>query len=72
MRGFFNREYFIERIEHMAENATYTSVYPAVSLAPRQRFVSRGVYIARFRPDGDGALVAVTDWLVPGSSHRPK
>ncbi len=72
MRGFFNREYFLEGIEHMAENATYTSVYPALSLAPRQRFVSRGVYIARFGPDGDGALVAVTDWLVPGSSHRPK
>jgi hypothetical protein len=68
IRGFFNREFFIEGIEHMTENATYTSVYPGISLAPRQRFVSRGVYIAQFRPDGDGALVAVTDWLVPGSN----
>ncbi len=67
MRGFFNRDYLLERIEHMTENATYTSVYPSVSLAPGQRFVSRGAYIARFKPDGSGELVAVTDWLVPGS-----
>jgi hypothetical protein len=29
IRGFLNRELFLERIEHMTENATYTSVYPA-------------------------------------------
>lgn len=66
IRGFFNREFFIEGIEHMAENATYTSVYPGISLAPGQRFVSRGVFIAQFEPDGSDELVAVTDWLVPG------
>ena len=67
MRGFFNRDYLLERIEHMTENASYRSVFPGVSLAPGQRFVSRGAYIAQFQPDGAGDLVAVTDWLVPGS-----
>ncbi len=65
IRGFFNRELFLERIEHMAENATYTAIYPAVSLAPRQRFISRGVYIAQFQQEGDDTLVAVSDWFVP-------
>lgn len=66
IRGFFNREYFLESVEHMVDNASYTSVYPRVSLAPEQRFVSKGAYIAR-PSDGDGSLVEVTDWLIPGS-----
>lgn len=66
MSGFFSREYFLEAIEHMVDNATYTSVYPRISLAPDQRFVSKGAYIAR--PSEDGGLVAVTGWLIPGSN----
>ncbi|MDH3281145.1 MAG: hypothetical protein OEQ18_08445 [Gammaproteobacteria bacterium] len=42
IRGFCNREYFLERIEHTVDNACYTSVYPHVSLAPEQRFVFKG------------------------------
>jgi ABC-type branched-subunit amino acid transport system substrate-binding protein len=65
IRGFFSREYFLERIEHMVDNATYTSVYPRISLAPNQRFVSKGTYIAKLSEEGE--LVAVTDWLIPAS-----
>ncbi len=72
IRGFFNPEYFLERIEHMVDNATYTSVYPRLSLAPNQRFVSKGSYIAKLAKDGDGGLVAVTDWLIPGTTARQK
>jgi hypothetical protein len=67
IRGFFSREYFLERIEHMVDNATYTSVYPRISLAPNQRFVSKGAYIAKLSEDGE--LFAVTDWLIPGADH---
>ncbi len=67
IRGFFSREYFLERIEHMVDNASYTSVYPRISLAPNQRFVSKGCYIAQLPEQGNGQLVAVTDWLIPGS-----
>jgi hypothetical protein len=67
MRGFFNREYFLEGIEHMAENATFTSVYPGVSLAPGQRFISRGAYIAQFPATGSDDLAAVGAWIVPGT-----
>ena len=66
IRGFFNREYLLERIEHMAENATFTSVYPGVSLGPRQRFASRGAYIAQFASTGSDDLIPVGDWIVPG------
>ncbi len=67
IRGYFNRDYFLERIEHMVDSANYTSVYPRITLAPDQRFVSKGCYIAQLPKAGQGGLVAVTDWLIPGS-----
>jgi ABC-type branched-subunit amino acid transport system substrate-binding protein len=67
MRGYFSREYFLEQIEHMVDNAFYTSVYPRMSLAPGQRFVAKGCYIARLPGDGSGKLGAVSGWLIPGS-----
>ena len=66
IRGFFNRDYFLESIEHMVDTASYTSVYPHVSLAPNQRFVSKGCYIAQLSEDGSGEPVAVSGWLIPG------
>ena len=66
IQGYFDREFLLEGIEHMVDNANYTSVYPRMSLAPEQRFVSKGCYIARLSEDG--SLVAVTDWLIPGSN----
>jgi hypothetical protein len=60
---YFDRDFLIENIEHMVDNATYTSVYPNISLAPEQRFVSKGVRIGGF--DDSGRLTAVVDWLVP-------
>jgi len=73
MRGFFVRERLIETIEHMTDSASYTSVYPRISLAPGQRFLSTGAYIAQFRPE-DGTLAAVTDWHVPdsGAAMEPR
>ena len=67
IRGFFNREYFIERIEHMVDNANYTSVYPRISLAPNQRFVSKGCYIAQLELGEKARLRPVSDWLIPGA-----
>jgi hypothetical protein len=60
---YFNRDFFIEKIEHIVDNAIYTSVYPYMSLAPEQRFVSKGVRIGAF--GDDGRLVTVVNWLVP-------
>jgi len=66
IRIFFNRDFFIESLEHMVDNAVYTSVYPRMSLAPEQRFVSKGGKIARFDEENPDSLVTVVDWFVPG------
>ncbi|MCU7933392.1 MAG: cytochrome c [Candidatus Thiodiazotropha sp. (ex Dulcina madagascariensis)] len=64
IRGYFYRDYFIEKIEHMIDDVPYTSIYPRISLAPDQRFVSRGFYIAKIDKPG-GGLVSLTDWKAP-------
>ncbi len=64
IRGYFYRDYFIEKIEHMVDDLPYTSVYPRVSMAPGQRFASRGYYIARVDGKG-GNLVRVSEWKAP-------
>lgn len=60
----FSRDYFIERIEQMAETALSPSIYPRLSLGPGQRFASRGGYILGF-PQGAKTPVPVSDWLIP-------
>jgi hypothetical protein len=42
-----------------------TTMYPHLSLAPGQRFASRGAYIVRFANESGESLVRVTDWIVP-------
>ncbi len=66
IRGYFFRDYLLERIEHMIESAPYTSVYPHVSLAPGQRFAAKGGYIVKVSGGQNTVkLVAVTEWLTP-------
>jgi hypothetical protein len=65
IRGYFFKDYLIERIEHTVDNVPYTSVYPRISLAPGQRFAAKGGYITQFSPEKESKLVAVSDWLIP-------
>ncbi|MGB5679985.1 MAG: cytochrome c [Gammaproteobacteria bacterium] len=67
IQGYFNREFMLEGIEHMVDNANYTSVYPHMSLAPEQRFVSKGCYIAQLESGEKARLRAVSEWLIPGA-----
>jgi len=39
-----------------------------MSLAPKQRFVSKGVKIAKFDEDNVDELVTVVDWLIPDTN----
>jgi hypothetical protein len=62
LRDKFSREYMIEIVEHVAEKALETSVYPRLSLGPSQRFASKGAYILKLNKDG---IKQVGDWIVP-------
>ncbi len=64
IRGYFYSDYFIERIENMLDNAPYTSIYPRVSLAPGQKFVAKGGYIAKVSKKDPAKLTAVTGWII--------
>jgi hypothetical protein len=67
IQGYFDREFLLEGIEHMVDNANYTSVYPRISLAPNQRFVSKGGYIAQLEAGEKARLKSVSEWLIPGA-----
>jgi mono/diheme cytochrome c family protein len=61
---FFSRDYLLEKVEHMAENAVPPSSYPRLSLGPGQRFASKGSYILRYAPE-TGGFIPVGGWIVP-------
>lgn len=58
-----HRDYLVERIEDMLSVGTNSSAYPHLSLAPGQRFASKGAYIAGV--DKNGKLVTESEWIVP-------
>jgi hypothetical protein len=61
----FDREYLIERIQDMLERRILTGYYPRLTLAPGQRFASKGGFIVRFAEPDRVRLVADGDWIVP-------
>ena len=46
-----NREYLLERFEHMIDNTVYRSIYPHLSLGPDQRYASKGTYLIKASPE---------------------
>ena len=64
VKGYLFRDYFVEGIEHMVDNALFTSVYPRISLAPGQRFVSKGVNLIKFSDEENAKPILESDWLV--------
>jgi hypothetical protein len=61
----FVRDYLIERIEVMLEHRVITGYYPRLTLAPGQRFASKGGYVVHFADATGTKLVADGDWIVP-------
>jgi hypothetical protein len=65
----FVREYLVERVEDMLSHRILTGLYPRLSLAPGQRFASKGGYMVRFSGPAGRQLVAETDWVIPSFTH---
>jgi len=65
LRGNFSRDYFLEKIEHMVDRMLFTPAYDHKSLAPGQRFISKGAYIVSPPAAAGEKPVPVSDWIVP-------
>jgi len=65
MADNFARPYLIEQLQAQVGHHIITGYYPRLSLAPRQRFASKGGYLVHCRDAAGPALVAEGDWVVP-------
>jgi hypothetical protein len=65
MTDAFVRDYLVERVEDMLEHRLVTGYYPRLTLAPGQRFASKGGYLVRFADARGTRIAADGDWIVP-------
>lgn len=65
MADTFVRDYLVEIIEDMLERRVITGYYPRLTLAPGQRFASKGGYLVHFADASGIRIVADGDWIVP-------
>ena len=65
MTDAFVRDYLIERIQMALDHRALTGYYPRLSLAPGQRFASKGGYIVRFSDAEGPRIAALGDWITP-------
>ena len=64
MADTFVPDYLVERMQGMLDHRIITGYYPRLSLAPGQRFASKGGYLIHF-PEPGVQLATKQDWLVP-------
>lgn len=64
-RALASREYFIERIEHMASRSPHRSAYPAIRFDSGRRFGSDGCSVLKLPVTSGGLFKKVEPWIVP-------
>ncbi len=65
MLDSFVRDYLLERAEDMMGHRVLNAYYPRLSLAPGQRFASKGGYLVQFADGATPRIQTVTGWLTP-------
>jgi hypothetical protein len=65
MLDSFVRDYLIERMEMLLSHRLVNGFYPRLSLAPGQRFASKGGYLVHFLGTVGTRVQADGPWLVP-------
>jgi ABC-type branched-subunit amino acid transport system substrate-binding protein/mono/diheme cytochrome c family protein len=61
----FDRDYFLQRVEHVFDSLVTPAGYPKLSLGPNQRFAVKGSYVVPLGRVADGAPPAAAEWIVP-------
>jgi hypothetical protein len=65
MGDALSRDYFVETVEAMLEHQLIDGYYPRLSLAPNERFGSKGGYWVHFAAPAGSKILADTDWVTP-------
>jgi hypothetical protein len=61
----FVRDYLIERLEMLLDHRALTGYYPRLTLAPGQRFASKGGFMVRFADAQGPKVTPLSDWVTP-------
>jgi len=61
----FVRDYLIERVEMALDHRALTGYYPRLTLAPGQRFASKGGYMVRFTEPQGIKIEPLGEWTTP-------
>jgi hypothetical protein len=65
MRGSFTADFLVESMENMLEHQLVSGYYPALALAPSERFASKGGYLVHFASPAGTKVVPDTEWHAP-------
>jgi hypothetical protein len=65
MGGSFGADYLVERMEGMLEHQLISGYYPALALAPNERFASKGGYLVHFAGPAAVKVLVDSPWVTP-------
>jgi len=65
MLDLLHRDYLVEQLENMLSRRLANGYFPRLSLAPEQRFASKGGYLVKLSGDALSTVSAQGGWTVP-------